>query len=66
MMVELSTGAMSQLVLFSTAVAFLGCLVAACTDFKWGIVPDKLNYALISICVVLVFLRFELVNALLI
>lgn len=54
----------TTLVLISTSIAFIGCLIAAITDFKWGIVPDKLNYALIALGAIMVLMRFELWNAL--
>jgi len=33
----------TQVEMLSTLVAIVGCLIAAITDLKWGIVPDKLN-----------------------
>lgn len=60
------TGFGLQLEVISTFIAVVGCLIAAITDYKWGIVPDKLNYFLIIVGAILVFFRFDLSHALLV
>jgi len=60
------TGVSVQLEMVSVLIGVLGCLAAAITDYKWGIVPDKLNYVLIATGALLVFLRFDLSGMLLV
>lgn len=62
----LLSGLELQLEIMSTIIAFVGCLIAAVTDYKESIVPDKLNYTLIVVGAVLVFFRFSLMDALII
>ncbi|MCD4740257.1 A24 family peptidase [archaeon] len=52
--------------ILSALIALIGCLIAAYTDFKWGIVPDKLNYALIALGLICVPLQFNPVNTLIV
>jgi Flp pilus assembly protein protease CpaA len=53
-----------QLTMLSTAIAVIGCGIGAYTDYKTGYVPDKLNYSLLALGAILVFLRMSFESAL--
>jgi len=43
------------------AVILLGCAIAAYTDFKTGLIPDKITYAMIGLGLILNALQFDLI-----